>query len=43
MNSERRWMKWILIESAKPGVTLPWQRGTRRSAIRARRIQYVAE
>ena len=30
MKTERRWMKWVLAESAKPARALPWQRGTRR-------------
>ncbi len=29
MTSKRRWMKWILAESAKPQPGLPWQRGKR--------------
>ncbi|MEZ5747766.1 MAG: hypothetical protein R3E00_14565 [Paracoccaceae bacterium] len=43
MHSERRWMKWVLAESAKPGVALPWQRGTRRIADRTRRVATAAE
>ncbi len=34
MKPVRRWMKSVLVESAKPGVTLPWQRGARPTAIR---------
>ena len=37
MKPERRWMKWILAETAKPGTPLPWQRGARQTA--ARRIK----
>lgn len=34
MKPQRRWMKSVLVESAKPGVTLPWQRGARQTAVR---------
>ncbi|MFC2970109.1 hypothetical protein [Acidimangrovimonas pyrenivorans] len=33
MKTERRWMKWVLAESAQAGPgapALPWQRGNRR-------------
>lgn len=30
MKTERRWMKWVLEESAKEQVAMPWQRGQRR-------------
>lgn len=29
MTSKRRWMQWVLTESAKPQPVLPWQRGVR--------------
>ncbi len=29
MKTDRRWMQWILIESAKPSVALPWHRAMR--------------
>ncbi len=29
MTSKRRWMQWVLTESARPQPVLPWQRGTR--------------
>ncbi|MGB3176464.1 MAG: hypothetical protein WBC68_07490 [Albidovulum sp.] len=32
MKPERRWIKWVLAESAKQGTPLPWQRGTRQTA-----------
>ena len=34
MKPVRRWMKSVLVESAKQGVTLPGQRGARPTAIR---------
>lgn len=34
MNTKRRWMNWVLEESAKETVSLPWARGKR--PIRAR-------
>lgn len=34
MKPVRRWMKSVLVESARPGFTLPWQRGTRPTATR---------
>ena len=40
MKPERRWMKWILAESAKPGTPLPWHRGARQTA--AHRIKASA-
>jgi len=39
MKPVRRWMKTVLVESAKPGLTLPWQRGTRPTAIRQPKAQ----
>ncbi len=39
MKPERRWMKSVLAESAKPGIALPWQRGTRQIATRKRETQ----
>ncbi|WP_158243124.1 hypothetical protein [Acidimangrovimonas sediminis] len=30
MKTERRWMKWVLEESAKPQPAMPWQRSQRR-------------
>ncbi len=35
MKPQRRWMKSVLVESAKPGITLPWQRGARQAAPRS--------
>ena len=37
MKTERRWMKWVLQESAKDQPAMPWQRGQRRKpeALRA--------
>lgn len=32
MKTDSRWMKWVLAESAKPGVTLPWHRAARQAA-----------
>ncbi|MEZ5733092.1 MAG: hypothetical protein R3D97_12290 [Paracoccaceae bacterium] len=43
MSSQRRWMKWVLADSADLGIPLPWQRGFRPKAIRSRRIRIVAE
>jgi hypothetical protein len=34
MKPVRRWMRSVLVECAKPGVTLPWQRGARHTATR---------
>ena len=34
MKPERRWMKSVLVESTKPGVIFPWQRGARQTAVR---------
>lgn len=34
MKPERRWMKTVLAESAKPGPALPWHRGARQIAAR---------
>lgn len=31
MKSKRRWMNWVLEESAKETVALPWARGTRKA------------
>lgn len=39
MKPVRRWMKSVLVESARPGFTLPWQRGARPTAIRQPKIQ----
>ncbi len=30
MKTERRWMKWVLDETAKDQPAMPWQRGQRR-------------
>ena len=30
MKTERRWMKWVLAETAAQSPALPWQRGARR-------------
>lgn len=30
MKTERRWMKWVLEESAKEQPAMPWQRNQRR-------------
>lgn len=36
MKAKRRWMTWVLEESAKPDVALPWERRARkRRATRA--------
>lgn len=42
MKPVRRWMKSVLVESAKAGVTLPWQRGARQTAIRRPKSQRVS-
>ena len=34
MKTDRRWMQWILIESAKPSVVLPWHRAMRQPKVR---------
>ena len=39
MKPLRRWMKSVLVESAKPGVTLPWQRGARQTALRHPKVR----
>ena len=43
MNSKRRWMIWVLAESAHPGITLPWQRGARHIARRTHLVLNAAE
>ncbi|MFZ1726640.1 MAG: hypothetical protein WBO29_02905 [Albidovulum sp.] len=43
MNSKRRWMTWVLAESAHPGITFPWQRGTRQIARRTQLVLSAAE
>lgn len=30
MKPQRRWMKWVLEETAKPQPAMPWHRGARR-------------
>lgn len=30
MKAERRWMKWVLDETAKDQPAMPWKRGQRR-------------
>jgi hypothetical protein len=34
MKPQRRWMQWVLEQSAEPDFTLPWQRGARQTATR---------
>jgi hypothetical protein len=34
MKPKRRWMQWVLAESAEAQFTLPWQRGARQTATR---------
>lgn len=29
MKPKRRWMQWVLAQSAEPQIALPWQRGAR--------------
>ncbi len=37
MKTKRRWLAWVLEESAKPQPQLPWARNTRRAARGPRR------
>ena len=34
MKPTRRWMQWVLAESTRPDLILPWQRGARKAAKR---------
>ncbi len=38
MAKQKRFLKAILDESAKPQPAMPWQRGSRRAAMKSRRI-----
>jgi hypothetical protein len=39
---QKRWMKSVIVESAKPGITLPWHRGARQSVVTTRQIRRVS-
>lgn len=34
MKTDRRWLQWILTESARPPVALPWHRAMRQQSVR---------
>ena len=43
MKTERRWMKSLLAEVAQCKTRMPWERGLRRAAMIARRVEQVQQ
>jgi hypothetical protein len=43
MQTQKRWMKSILEEAAKEQVSMPWARGARREAFKAKRAEDASD